>query len=101
MGAWCIGTAVQNNEKSQERCLALGGIEKLVDVACGETEKADVRRKAVYALSSQCRNYQAAMDMLVVELEKKDRIVGKVDAADMDAVDKVIGGLREEAAKGL
>jgi len=101
MGAWCIGTAVQNNEKSQEKCLEFGGIEKLVVVACGETEKKDVRRKAVYALSSACRNNQAAMDILVQELEKMDRIVGKVDAADMDAIDKVIGGLRDEAAIGL
>ncbi|TAQ89830.1 hypothetical protein B7494_g1868 [Chlorociboria aeruginascens] len=98
MAAWCVGTAVQNNERCQERLLAMGGIPKLVVVAVGEEEGALVRRKAVYALSSACRNYQPAMDELVSELVKKGREVEKIDAADMDACDVLIGGLREEAA---
>jgi hsp70-interacting protein len=101
MAAWCVGTAVQNNEKSQERCLAMGGIPPLVKLAIGEGEKKEVRRKAVYALSSACRNYQPAMDQLTEELGKLGRSKEKIDASDMDACDDLIGGLREEASKGL
>ncbi|KAI0427438.1 nucleotide exchange factor Fes1-domain-containing protein [Xylaria sp. FL1042] len=36
MAAWCVGTAVQNNEPSQERLVALGGVEKLVQMAIGK-----------------------------------------------------------------
>jgi hypothetical protein len=99
MAAWCVGTAVQNNEKSQERCFAMGGIKPLVELAFKEGEGKAVRRKAVYALSSACRNYQPAMDVLTEELAKLGRDVGKVDASDMDACDVLIGGLRDEAAK--
>ncbi|KAG4426909.1 hsp70 nucleotide exchange factor fes1, partial [Cadophora sp. M221] len=95
MAAWCVGTAVQNNEKSQERLLAMNGIPALVEMARREGEEESVRRKAVYALSSASRNYQPAMDVLTGELG-----VEKVDAADMDAVDVLIGGLREAAKKG-
>ncbi|CZR58995.1 probable FES1-Hsp70 nucleotide exchange factor [Phialocephala subalpina] len=99
MAAWCVGTAVQNNEKSQERLLAMGGIPPLVKLATGEKESSQVRRKAVYALSSACRNYQPSMDVFTEELGKMGRSGEKVDAADMDACDVLIGGLREEAAK--
>lgn len=99
MAAWCVGTAVQNNEKSQERLLAMGGIPPLVKMAVGESEGSQVRRKAVYALSSACRNYQPAMDVFTEELGKLGRKGEKVDASDMDACDELIGGLREEAAK--
>jgi hsp70-interacting protein len=99
MAAWCVGTAVQNNEKSQERLLAMGGIPPLVKMAVGEGEGSQVRRKAVYALSSACRNYQPAMDVFTEELGKLGRNGEKVDASDMDACDELIGGLREEAAK--
>lgn len=96
MAAWCVGTAVQNNEPSQERLLALGGLPRLLAMAKAEGEDANVRRKAVFALSSACRNYQPAMDVLVAEAAKeggagkKDR----VDATNMDAVDAVMEGLR-------
>ncbi|KAG0648376.1 Hsp70 nucleotide exchange factor FES1 [Hyphodiscus hymeniophilus] len=99
MAAWCVGTAVQNNEKSQERLLAMNGIPTLVKLAIEEGEGREVRRKAVYALSSACRNYQPAMDVLTGELAKAGRSGEKVDAADMDACDVLIGGLREEASK--
>lgn len=99
MAAWCVGTAVQNNEKSQERLLAMNGIPPLVKLAIGEENGAEVRRKAVYALSSACRNYQPSMDSLTEELRKLGRSQEKVDASDMDACDVLIGGLREEAAK--
>ena len=61
-------------------------------------EREDVRRKAVYALSSATRNYQPAMDVVAAELEKGGhRPAGsaKVDATNMDAVDEVMNGLKE------
>jgi hsp70-interacting protein len=102
MAAWCVGTAVQNNEKSQQMLVDMGqekGIGRLVKVAVGEKEGAQVRRKAVYALSSAVRNFQPAMDLLTEELGKLGRSGEKIDASDMDAVDVLIGGLREEAAQ--
>jgi hsp70-interacting protein len=99
MAAWCVGTAVQNNEKSQERLHAQGAIPKLVELATSEAENKEVRRKAIYALSSECRNYQPAMDVFMEELEKTGRKHGKIDATDMDAVDALIAGLRQEASK--
>jgi len=99
MAAWCVGTAVQNNEKSQERLLAMGGIPPLVKLAIGEGEDGLVKRKALYALSSACRNYQPAMDVFTEELGKQGRDGTKVDAGDMDACDTLIGGLREETTK--
>ncbi|KAF6837220.1 hsp70 nucleotide exchange factor [Colletotrichum musicola] len=96
MACWCVGTAVQNNEPSQERLLAMGdaGIPVLVGLATKDGEKEAVRRKAVYALSSAVRNYQPAMDVLSAELAKQGVESGKVDAVDMDAVDKVMDGLK-------
>lgn len=101
MAAWCVGTAVQNNEKTQERLAAMGdhGVPTLVHLATDEEEHQDVRRKAVYALSSACRNYQPAMDIFVVELTKKGHDTGKVDATNMEEVDQVVHGLREKINK--
>jgi hypothetical protein len=125
MAAWVVGTAVQNNSPSQERLVALGGVEKLVamvlgervgmekrsgdgdvivedaqGVNAGEREVKDVRRKAVYALSSAVRNYQPAMDVLSSELAKREgKEADKVEATDMEKVDIVIDALRENVAK--
>lgn len=124
MAAWVVGTAVQNNEPSQERLVALGGVEKLTamvlgerigiekrsgdgdvivedsqGVNAGEKEVKVVRRKAVYALSSACRNYQPAMDVLSKELARREgREADHVDATEMNAVDVVIDALREKVA---
>ncbi|KAL7625658.1 hsp70 nucleotide exchange factor fes1 [Parahypoxylon ruwenzoriense] len=121
MAAWCVGTAVQNNAPCQERLVALGGVERLVRMALGERlpvekragadaetteedvvadgpETKEVRRKAVYALSSAVRNYQPALDVAAKELRKRGEDVrDEIDAADMDAVDKLINGLRQRA----
>lgn len=100
--AWVVGTAVQNNEKSQERLLAMGGLPGLVKMALAGEEREDVRRKAVYALSSATRNYQPAMDVVAAELEKgghRQAGQGKVDATNMDAVDEVMDGLKEQVKK--
>ncbi len=95
--AWCVGTAVQNNARSQERLLAMGGVPPLVGLAIAEAEEEAVRRKAIYALSSAVRNYQPAMDAAAEELEKHGK-GGQVDAGDMDAVDEVIGWLKERVS---
>ncbi|CAD6444989.1 491b1b07-e1b2-48a5-ac64-502c00b75fbd-CDS [Sclerotinia trifoliorum] len=100
MAAWCVGTAVQNNEKSQRCMLKEGGVPHLIKVCLNENEEKDVRRKAVYALSSAVRNFQDGMDVATEELGKLGRSGEKIDAADMDACDVLIEGLREEAAKG-
>jgi len=102
MAAWCVGTAVQNNVKTQEKLFARGGIPPLVHLATHDDEHERVRRKAVYALSSAVRNYQPAMDVAHEELKKKGHGVEKdtVDAANMDAVDEVMNGLKEKVAKG-
>ena len=102
MAAWCVGTAVQNNVKTQEKLLARGGIPLLVHLATHDEEHETVRRKAVYALSSAVRNYQPAMDVAHEELKKKGHgaEADKVDAANMDAVDEVMNGLKEKMAKG-
>ncbi|ESZ94231.1 hypothetical protein SBOR_5365 [Sclerotinia borealis F-4128] len=101
MAAWCVGTAVQNNEKSQRFMLNAGGIPLLVRMCADEKEEKDVRRKAIYALSSAVRNFQEGMDVATEEFGKLGRSGEKIDAADMDACDVLIGGLREEAAKGV
>ncbi|PHH88781.1 hypothetical protein CDD83_7061 [Cordyceps sp. RAO-2017] len=97
MAAWCVGTAVQNNAGTQDRLVAMGALPRLVALAVADAEPADVRRKAVYALSSACRNYQPAMDVCAEELAKAGQAVGAVDATDMEAVDQVMDALREKA----
>lgn len=97
MSAWCVGTAVQNNEKTQECLHAAGGVKPIVELAVAEAESEAVRRKAIYALSSAIRNYQPALDSAVEELATKGHAYEKVDAQDMDAVDTIINGLRNKA----
>lgn len=100
--AWCVGTAVQNNERSQERLLAAGGLPALVRLATDAAETEVVRRKAVYALSSACRNYQPAMDVIAAELVKggaRPEGSEQVDATNMDAVDEVMNDLKDKAKK--
>lgn len=97
MAAWCVGTAVQNNEKTQEKLLAVDGVKPLVGLATCETEADAVRRKAIYALSSAIRNYQPSLDAAVEMLNAAGHQADKVDATDMDAVDTIILPLREMA----
>lgn len=107
MAAWCIGTAVQNNRPSQERFLAVDGVPLLVRAAASPAEPAAVRRKAVYALSAACRNYQPAMDQALAALAALDAktpalaaaaLPAAVDASNMDAVDEVINLLKADVA---
>ncbi|CAK42224.1 uncharacterized protein An15g00550 [Aspergillus niger] len=92
MAAWCIGTAVQNNEKAQDKLIVLNALPKLVSLATADTTPV-VRKKAVYAISSAVRNYQPAMDEVTKSLpEGYSR--DKIDAGDMDAVDALMDKLR-------
>ncbi|MCJ1375467.1 hsp70 nucleotide exchange factor fes1 [Loxospora ochrophaea] len=94
MAAWCLGTAVQNNVKGQDRLLALNAIPILVKLAV-EDPNEPVRRKAVYAISSEMRNYQPAADEVVKVLPEDLRLAGKVDAGSMDAIDGIVDRLRQ------
>ncbi|KAE8348819.1 Hsp70 nucleotide exchange factor fes1 [Aspergillus coremiiformis] len=93
MAAWCIGTAVQNNEKAQDKLIVFNAIPKLVTISTTDLDPA-ARKKAVYALSSAVRNYQPAMDELVKHLPEGYPQGEKVDAGDMDAVDAIMDKLR-------
>lgn len=53
-----------------------------------------VRRKAIYAISSEIRNYQPACDIVAKALKDKNGPT-KVDAGDMDAVDGLLNKLRD------
>lgn len=114
MAAWCIGTAVQNNQPSQERFLAAAnGVPLLAKAAANANELPAVRRKAVYALSSACRNYQPAMDAALTALAALAAnteatkvpvpaaladLPTKVDAGNMDDVDEVLNVLKADVA---
>ena len=95
MAAWCCSTAVQNNAKSQERLLAMGGIPLLARLAVSGDERRDVRRKAINALSSVVRNYQPGLEELESCLPEDVWKRKGLDAGEMEQVDEVIGKLRE------
>lgn len=92
--AWCCGTAVQNNIKTQERLLIVGAIPKLVRMATSDSES-KVRKKAITALSSSVRNFQAALDDAVLHMPADFKPEEKLDANDMQSVDVLINKLRE------
>lgn len=99
MAAWCIGTAVQNNPRAQERCLVLNAIPLLAKVARQDDVQA-TRKKAVFALSSEVRNYKPALDVLIQELPIDYAPSVNIDAGDMDAVDGLIDKMRKDAQSG-
>jgi len=90
--AWCIGTAVQNNEKAQDKLVVLNAIPTLVTIATTDLHPA-TRKKAVYALSSAVRNYQPAMNELIKVLPH-GYPTDKTDAGDMEVVDAIMDKLR-------
>ncbi|EEP78201.1 conserved hypothetical protein [Uncinocarpus reesii 1704] len=98
MAAWCIGTAVQNNEKAQDKFLDFKAIPTLLSLAQTDPETA-VRRKAIYALSSAVRNHQAALDELQKHLPSDYAPdSGKLNASDMDGIDAIMNKLKEVPA---
>lgn len=94
MAAWCLGTAVQNNIKSQERLLALDGVGKLARLAVEDKDPA-VRKKCVYALSSSMRNYQPATNEAVKALPSHVVGTDTVSAEDMETIDAIMKRLRD------
>ena len=96
--AWCVGTAVQNNVKAQERLLAVDAIPVLTRLSIEDSNE-PVRRKAIYALSSEIRNFQPGLDAALETLPKLVAPEGAIDAGDMEAVDRVIEQLREDSAR--
>ena len=96
--AWCIGTAVQNNVKAQESLLAIDAIPVLTHLSTQDSNE-PVRRKAIYALSSEIRNFQPGLDAALKLLPKGVAPEGAIDAGDMAAVDRVIEQLRQDSAR--
>ena len=78
--------------------MIFNAIPTLLSLALSDPDEG-VRRKAVYALSSEVRNYQPGMDALIRSLPKGLKAeVGdgkKMEAGDMGVVDGLIGRLRE------
>ncbi|GFF35922.1 hsp70 nucleotide exchange factor fes1 [Aspergillus lentulus] len=93
MAAWCIGTAVQNNEKAQDKLIVFNVLPTLVAMSTSDPAPA-ARKKAVYAISSGVRNYQPAMDEFVKHLPEGYTSGEKIDAADMDAINALLDKLR-------
>lgn len=76
--------------------LVVGAIPKLVHLAIGDSNES-VRRKAIYALSSEIRNYQPGLDEAVRSLPEDRRPSGTINSGDMEAVDRIIEGLRDDS----
>ncbi|KAL1303969.1 hypothetical protein AAFC00_000416 [Neodothiora populina] len=98
MALWCLGTAVQNNIKCQERALAIGAIPRVAKLSHQDPDHG-VRKKATRVLSSTSRNYQPALDETVKHLPSEITGNEKYDAGDMESVDKLIQALRDYNAK--
>ncbi|EMD59150.1 hypothetical protein GGP41_009039 [Bipolaris sorokiniana] len=92
--AWCCGTAVQNNIRTQERLLVVGAIPTLVRMATSDADK-KVRKKAIFALSSSVRNFQAGLDAALEHVPAELKPKEKLDANDMESVDLLINKLRD------
>lgn len=58
-----------------------------------------VRRKAIYALSSEIRNYQPALNAAVDALPEEMKPIGTVDAGEMEVVDQIVEKLRNKSAE--
>ena len=76
----------------------MGAIPRLVKLAI-EDEIESERQKAIYALSSEVRNFQVGLDEAVKALPKGVAPECGIDAGDMDAVDRVIDQLREQSTR--
>ncbi|CAG8487678.1 8425_t:CDS:10 [Paraglomus occultum] len=55
--AWVCGTAVQNNPRAQKAFVDKGGLKRLLDVLKSPEEDAEVRSKALYAVSGTIKHY--------------------------------------------
>ncbi|CCG24617.1 Fes1 protein [Candida orthopsilosis Co 90-125] len=73
-----IGTAVQNNPKSQEDFAKTNGLQELITIA-GDGQNKSLQNKALYAISSYIRNYKPGYKQFdessgwdLVKLDSKD-----------------------------
>ena len=96
--AWSLGTVVQNNVKAQMKLLDMNILPTLAKLSVEDSHE-DVRRKAIYALSSEIRNFQPGLDAAVKALPKGFAPEGAIDAGNMEAVDRIIDGLRASSAR--
>ena len=95
-GATAPTPAAEPNGQQQEK---EGEVDNKETTAEKEHDR-DVRRKAVYALSSAVRNYQPALDVCARELRRKgegDRVPAGLDATDMEVLNALMDGLKQEA----
>ncbi len=74
--------------------MIVGAIPKLIKMALSDTSPA-TRKKAIFALSSEIRNYQPGLNEALKELPSEYGGRQELDASDMAAVDTVIDKLRE------
>ena len=74
--------------------MIVGAIPLLVKMAVEETQQA-IRKKAIYALSSEVRNYQPGINEAIKALPEALKPGGDIDAGDMEAVDKLMDKLRQ------
>jgi hsp70-interacting protein len=74
--------------------LIVGAIPTLVRLATEDADK-KVRKKAITALSSAVRNFQAGLDASLEQMPSQFKPEEKLDANDMDSVDLLINKLRE------
>ena len=75
----------------------MGSIPALVKMAVEETD-GGAKRKAIYALSSEMRNYQPGLDAALKALPEGLRMDGPIDAGDMAGVDALIHNLWQPKA---
>jgi hsp70-interacting protein len=74
--------------------LIVGAIPTLVRLATQDTDK-KVRKKAITALSSAVRNFQAGLDTSLEHMPAEFKPKQNLDANDMESVDLLINRLRE------
>lgn len=72
----------------------VGSIPALVKMAIEETD-GGAKRKAIYALSSEVRNYQPGLDAALKALPEEFKTDGAIDAGDMEGIDTLIDKLRQ------
>ena len=74
--------------------LVVGAIPTLVRMATSDADK-KVRKKAIFALSSSVRNFQAALDAALEHVPAELKPQEKLDANNMESVDILINKLRD------
>jgi hsp70-interacting protein len=78
--------------------LDAGAIPSLVQHALLDDAE-PVRRKAIYTLSSGIRNFQPGLDAVVEALPQDMKPSAKLDAGNMDAVDRLLEQVRRKSAQ--